>query len=82
MDRFPRFAERDGEVDPAAVGADALGGEPTVRIALGPVDADDLGAPVREQCAGHGHEHPLRQLDDPDALERVSHRGPPRAGRG
>ena len=58
-----------GQVHPAAVGADALGGEAPVRVALGALDPDDVGAPVGEQRAGDGHEHPLGQLDDPDPVE-------------
>ena len=67
IDRLPRLARATDRLTPAAVGADALGGEAPVGVALGPVDADDVGAPVGEERAGDGHEHPLGQLDDPDA---------------
>ena len=55
----------------AAVGADALGGQSPIRVALGLLDPDDVGTPVGQQGPGHGHEHPLGQLDDPDPLARA-----------
>ena len=72
---LPPVGQRDREVHAAAVAADPLRGEAPVRVALRPIDPDDVGAPVGQQGAGDGHEHPLGELDDPDALERaVSHR--------
>ena len=58
------------EVD-AALGPrpDPLGDQAAVRVALDALDVDDVGAPVGQQGSRHRHEHPLRQLDDPDPLE-------------
>ena len=61
--------ERDRHVDATAVDADALRHEPAVGIALRPLDADHVGAPVGEQRTRHRHEHPLRELDDAYAFE-------------
>ena len=61
--------ERDRHVHAATVDADSLRHEPAVRIALGPLDADHVGAPVGEQRTRDRHEHPLRELDDAYAFE-------------
>ncbi len=66
---LPAVGQRQRQVDPAAVGPDPLRGQSTVRVALGPFDADDVGTPVGEQCAGDRHEDPLRQLDDSHPVE-------------
>jgi len=39
---------------------------------LGMLDLDDLGTPVRQQCARHRDEDPLRELDDTDTAEDVN----------
>src|SRR3954453_11263708 len=54
---------------------DALGDESAVPVAVHRVfDLDDVGAPVGEERARDGHEHELRQLDDPDPSEEVDGR--------
>jgi hypothetical protein len=67
--------QRDRHVHPAAVGADPLGDESSVRVALVAVHPHDVGPPVGEQGAGDRDEHPLGELDDADAVEgAITHR--------
>ena len=56
--------------------------EAPVGVTLRAIDPHHVGAPVGQQRAGDGHEHPLRQLDDLHAVEGLSHRAPPPAARG
>jgi hypothetical protein len=69
--------QRHRHVHPAAVGADCLGDEPAVRVALRTVHPHDVGPPVGQQGACDRDEHPLGELDDADAVEgAVTHRMP------
>ena len=58
-----------GQIHAAAVGADALGGQTSVGVAVESLDADHVGAPIREQGARNGHEDPLREFDDAHSVE-------------
>ncbi len=59
--------EGDRHVDAAAVGADALGGQSAVGVAVRVFDADYIRTPVRQKGASDGDEDPLGEFDNADA---------------
>ena len=63
--------QRHREIDAVAIGADTLGRQAPVRVAVEALDADDVGAPVGQQRSGHRHKHPLGQLDDAYSIEHA-----------
>ena len=65
------IGQSDGEVDSATVRADTLRDEATIGVAFGAIDPNDVGAPIGQKCAGDRYEDPLREFDDPDAVERT-----------
>jgi hypothetical protein len=68
---FAAIGQRHRQVDSALAGADPLGHQSAIRIALQRLDMNDVGAPVCEQRARDGNEDPLGQLDDANAFKSV-----------
>ena len=67
------IGKRHGQIHAATVSADALGRQTAVRVPVESFDADHVGAPIGQQGTGNGHENPLGEFDDTDAVEGAGH---------
>ena len=69
--------EGQREIDTAALCTDALTHQAAIRVTFRRLYVHDLGAPVGKKCPRNRNEHPLCQLQDADAIERLlTHFGP------